>query len=383
MVNNTIKTAIGLMSGTSMDGIDIAMIKSDGGDFIERCGFSYFPYQQSMKENLQKLVEGAPTLSEIKFIENEFSLLNAKIVNDFLQKNKIDKSKIDAIGFHGHTILHNPKHFFTWQIANPHLLAVRTGIDVVADFRGRDIALNGQGAPLVPIYHFHLLNKIEHPSAVLNIGGVANITYLNNNNENDMEACDICFGNAPLNDVVKQKLNLDFDEGGNLASSGNINFAIADDVLQNEIFHQKSTKSFDRNDFSYILSKLENFHTEDALATLIYILANAVKIHTDLMFSDERNKLKTLFICGGGAKNKAIVGMIKNCLPKIDVRKIDEIGLNPDSIEAEAFAFLAIRHLKNLPISFQKTTGVSQENSFSLVLHPENPSSCGGVFYRA
>ena len=175
--HHKIYTTIGLMSGTSMDGVDLALIRSDGKDFIERKLFSYTPYNAEMKKSLQRLIYGSPSLKEIKMVENEFTLLNVKIVNEFLAENNIDCQEIDAIAFHGHTILHDPDHQITWQIGNAEILAARTGINVVADFRNRDVAFGGQGAPLVPIYHFYLLHKQPKPVMVLNIGGISNITY--------------------------------------------------------------------------------------------------------------------------------------------------------------------------------------------------------------
>ncbi len=376
-------TSIGLMSGTSMDGVDLALIKSDGKNIIEDKKFAYFPYEKSIKEKLRNLIYGKPSLEEIKIVEQEFTLLNAQIVEDFLSKNKIDKSEIDIISFHGHTILHLPEKSITWQIGNWQLLAAKTKINVVADFRTRDVAFGGQGAPLVPIYHFHLFSNQPRPAAVLNIGGISNITYFASDFEDEIEAFDVCFGNAPLDDLVKAKLGLDYDKDGEIAKKGEVDFILADKILQNEIFHKSPPKSFDRNDFEKILAPINNLKIEDALATLAYIHARAIAISIDLIAANNNKKPHAIFVCGGGRKNHALIDAMKKWIINVEVKIIEEIGFNGDAIEAEAFAFLGIRSLLNLPISFQKTTGISQADNCALASPQRYSSSCGGVFYRA
>jgi len=378
-----IYAAIGLMSGTSMDGIDLALIRSDGTNFIEHKKFSYHPYDAKMKSDLQHLIYKNPTLQKIKIVENEFTLLNAKIVNNFLAENQIDRREIDAIGFHGHTIFHMPEHQITWQIGNAELMAAKTAINIVADFRNRDVAFGGQGAPLVPIYHFYLLHKQQKPAVVLNIGGISNITYFNNDNENDIEAFDVCFGNAPFDDLIKQKLQLDYDKDGHLANSGKVDFVFADHILQNDLFHKKPPKSFDRDDFSKILAPLCNLKIEDALATFAYIHAKAIRINCELLSNKGGNLPKNIFVCGGGRKNVALMNQLHKQLPEVKIRTVDDVGFNGDATEAEAFAFLAIRRLLKMPISFQKTTGISPADNYALASPQQHFSSYGGVFYPA
>lgn len=376
-------TSIGLMSGTSMDGIDLALIRTNGKEEIERKGFYYKAYEDDFKRRLRDVIYNKPTLEEIKEVENELTVLHAQIVNEFLSENKIPKSEIDIISFHGHTISHCPEKSITWQLGNGHLLAVKTGIDVVCDFRSKDVILGGQGAPLVPIYHFHLLNAQEAlpcPIAILNIGGISNITYLGNNNENDIEAFDVCFGNAPFDDLVKEKFGCEFDKDGELTLKGKANIALADKILQNDIFRKAPPKSFDRDDFEGLLSPIKNLeNTEDALATMSYMHAKELEICIEFL----SQKPKKIIICGGGRKNKAIMQDMQKILPEISITPAEEVNLNGDSIEAEAFAFLGVRSLLNLPVSFQKTTGVSQGSDSSLASPQQHFSSCGGVFYRA
>lgn len=378
-----IYTTIGLMSGTSMDGVDLAMICSDGADFIQRKKFAYTPYKPDFKKMLQHLIYGAPTPLEIKLAENELTLLNAKIVNDFLETNKINREEIDAIAFHGHTILHAPERQITWQIGNPELLAAKTGINIVADFRNRDIAFGGQGAPLVPIYHFYLLSNQKKPVMVLNIGGISNITYFAGDQENDIEAFDICFGNAPFDDLIKKKLNLDFDQDGELSKKGNVDFVLADRILCDDIFSKKPPKSFDRDDFSDLLAPINSLKIEDALATFAYMHAKVVQINLEFLSQQSGFRPKTIFVCGGGRKNIAIMDKMKKYLVDVEVLAIDDLGFNGDAIEAEAFAFLAIRRLLKLPISFQKTTGILRADNCALASPQQHFSSYGGVFYPA
>lgn len=357
--------SIGLMSGTSMDGIDLALIESDGKKIIKRTHFDYLPYEKEFKTRLKALIYNHPKLAEIKLVENELTLLHAKLVNDFLTKNKIAASEIDLVAFHGHTIFHDPARGATWQIGNAHLLAHKIGIDVVADFRTNDVALKGQGAPLVPIYHFYLFANQPHPVAVLNIGGISNITYIEDDNENAIKAFDVCFGNAPLDDLMREKFGRDFDENGNLAKSGTVNLVLADRILENEIFRKAPPKSFDRDDFEVLLATIHTLKTQDALATLTYMHAKALEINLNFL----SQKPKKIFVCGGGRKNVALMDEMKKLMPEIEIKAAEEISLNGDAVEAEAFAFLGIRSLLGLPISFKNTTGVPS-------------AACGGVLYR-
>ncbi len=386
--------SIGLMSGTSMDGIDLALIESDGKEVIKRKEFSYKAYDKDFKQRLEFLIYKTPSLIEIKTIENELTLLHAELVNDFLHKNKIERQAIDLIAFHGHTILHVPDQQITWQIGNPQLLAYKTGINVIADFRTKDIVLGGQGAPLVPIYHFYLWHSKGHQRAILNIGGISNITYFCGNNEEDIEAFDVCFGNAPFDDLMKEKFGQDYDQNGEITKRGNVDFIFADRILQNEIFHKKPPKSFSRDDFSILLSPINSLKAEDALATFSYMHAKAIQINLDFL----SNKPEELIVCGGGRKNMAIMDELKKWLSGIEIKSAEEVGINGDAIEAEAFAFLGIRSLLNLPISFKRTTGIYSRETKELLTSPSSlvsknlgedsilnsrkNTSCGGVLYR-
>lgn len=384
--------ALGTMSGTSADGIDLAILESDGKKLLKTDSTDwtfYAPYHKEFKDRLHQLCKSTSsgtlvTLKEIKQIENELTLLHAEAIHQFLAKLALPASEIDLIGFHGHTVLHQPGEGITWQIGNSHLLAAKTGINVVADFRSKDVALGGQGAPLVPIFHFYLLKdlfKKGEPVALLNIGGIANLTYFKIGSRFDqVKAFDIGFGNAISDDLTKAQLGIDFDDEGKIAGSGKVVDELASSILSNEIFVRKPPKSFDREDFKFVKDLLLDSKLElpNMLATLGYVQAKVVELNFELL----PVKPKKLLICGGGRKNFAILNQLKQVLTKVEVKTAEEIGIDGGSIEAMAFAFLAIRSANNLPITFRNTTGVSLENNYAPASNPKLLSSCG-AFYRA
>ncbi len=347
--------AIGLMSGTSCDGIDLSYIRSNGKNYIEYLGNFEIKYDNKFKDKLRHLLTQNPSLYEIKSLENQLTSLHADCVNQFLETNKIDYKEVDFIGFHGQTILHKPNEKITWQIGNPYLLENLTKIRVVPDFRLPDVAAGGQGAPLAPIYHFYLTKDKSEPTLILNIGGIANITYFSSPDENSLQAFDFCFGNALSDDLVKKHKNLDFDKNGEIAKQGKVDFVVANEILQNQIFHLEPVKSFDRFDFVEVTQGINNLELADALATLAYIFAKALKINIEKFLP---HMPRQIIICGGGRKNQAILSELKEQLPNCQIKIAEDSKLNGDFIEAEAFAFLAIRKELGLPISFKKTTGV-------------------------
>lgn len=344
------------MSGTSMDGVDLSFIESDGKKVIKNILDDYVPYDDAFKEKLRHIIQTSASHEDISQIENELTILHGDFVNNFLKKNNIKAQDIDLISFHGHTILHDVEAKKTWQIGDCQLLANMCHINVVGDFRKVDVANNGQGAPLVPIYHFNLLQENNDPIATLNIGGISNITYFDNDNEHDIIAFDVCFGNAPLDDLVKAHSDHNYDIDGKLARSGTIDLSIANAILDNQIFAQRPPKSFDRDEFKNSLKLINKLTLNDALATLSYIHAKALDLN--LAFLPQRPK--KLYLCGGGRKNKFLVEQLKLHLHNIDIINIDDIGHNGDTIESSAFAYLGIRSLLKLPISFPKTTGIDK-----------------------
>ncbi len=364
--------AIGLMSGTSMDGIDLAFIESDGKNHLRLINQKYQPYENIFKEKMFRLIGNKQDLLTIKAVENELTLLHSMIVNDFIKQNNLSSSDIDIIGFHGQTVCHDPHNSITWQIGNSHLLAHKTGIDVVADFRTRDVALGGNGAPLVPIYHYYLFKNFLQTNysniGVLNIGGVSNITLFNIDDENSICGFDVCFGNAPLDDLVKERINANYDEDGSLTASGFADINLANQILQDPLFNGNFPRAFDRQDFVKILEPIKSLELKNALATYSYILVHALEI----ALSKCPIQPQIIFICGGGRKNIGLISLLQEKLKNIKIVNIDQLDIDGDFIEAQAFGFLAIRHLENLAITFPNTTGIKF-----------NQGSRGGVLYKS
>lgn len=411
--------AIGLMSGTSMDGIDLALIESDGKEFIRHLGHDYQAFSPEFKQRIRNLIDGKASLIEIKRLENEITRLHANLVNSFLAKRGISSSEIDLIGFHGQTILHAPTEKITWQLGNPQLLAHETKITVIGDFRMQDVINGGQGAPLVPIYHRALFSPLFEPQImpnptqeteffknqnlvaspefnlsktamssellVLNIGGISNLTYFNRN-PNSLCAFDVAFGNAPFDDLMQEKFGCDFDKNGELAATGEPDLKLIEKILQHEIFHQKPPKSYHRNDFQEPLKILKSISPANQLASLSLLFAKIIRLNLGLLdeflssnaikadFSNKNSSSKTqILICGGGRKNLHLLKSLRFELPEIEIKSTDDVGISGDIIEAEAFAYLAILRVLRFPSSFKLTTSVNSDG---------NRGCVGGVIYQ-
>ena len=377
MKNNSkqkLLTVIGLMSGTSMDGIDAVIVKTNGIK-IDRSKQNYsFSYCKSTKTLLQE-AEHNP----LSFLKNKkrSELLSYKVTYDHIKciEKIINKynPKVDLIGFHGQTIYHNPKKKKSIQIGDPSLMSKKTGIDVISDFRLIDLKNGGQGAPLAPIYHKNLIHnlKLELPSCFLNVGGIANITYLD---EKYLIGFDIGPGNVLIDRFMQKNQNMKFDFNGELASKGRIikNFLVK--FNKDPYFSMKYPKSLDKNYFLeiYHLINQYKYKIEDKACTLteltVVSLINGIK-HLPIV-------PKNIVICGGGAKNSYLIKRLKDKLKqkKISVFLADELGLNSQMIEAELFAFLAARSLSKLPITFPNTTGIKKELSGGVLY--KKPSEC-------
>lgn len=359
--------AIGLMSGTSLDGIDLALIETDGGDYIKLLNFDYLPYSDDFQNNIREVIFNPSSLHKIKLLEYEITKFHIQIVKNFLADNHIKSADIDVIGFHGQTIYHNPALQVSWQLGNSTLLAKETSIKVVGDLRLNDIAEGGQGAPLVPIYHYYLFKNIANPLMILNIGGVSNYTFIDKDLTN-LRAADLCFGNAPFNDLMFSKFNLPFDKDGDLANQGKIINEEVDKILHHPIFNQLPPRSFSRNDFDDALKSINDHEASNILATYCEIFALLLQKEITQIIKKIPQKI---IICGGGSYNKTLVSAIKNKLNNIEILTANQINYNNDSIEAEAFAFLAVRNLLRLPISFPNTTATKN-----------SAGSLGGVLYH-
>jgi len=357
---NDLITSIGLMSGTSCDGIDASIIKSDGENEVHFIGSQFLPYGEkiklkirSLKEKINLITDLKKNYLEINSLEKEITLLHAKIVNLIIKKYKIDKFKINLIGFHGHTIFHSFKEKKTKQIGDGRLLSKLSNLNVVNNFRENDINNGGQGAPLVPIFHklLQVKLKIKTPLLFVNIGGISNLTYLGKDKE--VVSFDTGPGNFLIDKILqlKSKNKIQYDKDGAIAFTGRVDKNILDSYLDDPYYNSLPPKSLDINDFN--LSPARSLSIEDSAATLSEL--TSLTIVNALNFFN--TKPKEIILCGGGRKNKYIFERIKK-LSNILTNNIDEYKMNGDFIESQAFAYLAIRSFLKKPISFPETTGV-------------------------
>jgi anhydro-N-acetylmuramic acid kinase len=359
---NNLITSIGLMSGTSCDGIDSSIIKSDGEAKVDFNGNLFIPYEKkiklritSLKEKINLITDLEKNKDEIKTLEREITLIHAKTINLIIQKYDFKKSEIDLIGFHGHTIFHSFNKKKTKQIGNGKLLSQLTNLNVVNNFRENDINNGGQGAPLVPIFHKLLQTKFKLSKSLLfvNIGGISNLTYLNKRNE--ITSFDTGPGNFLIDKILQLKSNskIQYDKDGVIAFTGNVDQNILQSYLSDPYYESLPPKSLDVNDFN--LSPLRSLRLEDSVATLSEL--TSVTIVDSLRFLN--SKPKEIILCGGGRKNKYIYERIKK-LSKISTNNIDTYKIDGDFIESQAFAYLAIRSFLKKSITFKGTTGVSK-----------------------
>ncbi len=338
--------ALGLMSGTSCDGVDAALVETDGLRTI-RCGLARtLPYDAAFRTRLRSVLGGNVDSSEV---ERELTEIHADAVRGLLGEAGVARQQVGVIGFHGQTILHDPARRQTWQIGDGALLARLAGIDVVNDFRSADVAAGGQGAPFVPLYHAALAARLERPLAVLNIGGVANVTWIGEHDD-ELLAFDTGPGNALLDDWALRHTGRPVDAGGRLAGAGRVNAAALSTLLSNRYFDEPAPKSLDRDAFD--VSALASLTPPDGAATLVAFTVAAIVRAAALFPRPPRRWLVT----GGGRHNPAIMLALAQSLAQVD--PIEAVGWDGDALEAQAFGYLAVRSLRGLPLSLPGTTGV-------------------------
>lgn len=358
--------ALGLMSGTSLDGIDAALIQTDGEEIQAFGPWLTLPYDEAFKIRLREAVRGR---GDMLAAEHDSTLRHAEAVRQLLAQAGLTKKDVHVVGFHGQTVAHRPQEQITWQIGDGALLAEKTGIDVVSDFRRRDVAAGGQGAPLVPLYHAALARSMELPIAVLNIGGIANVTWIGRSEKSahdllglDIMALDTGPGNVMMNEWAFKHTGVDCDTDGKLALAGKADMACVAALLRNPFFAQTPPKSLDRNHFPY--DCVDALSPEDGAATLTEFVAAAVAKSTEYF----PKAAKQWFITGGGRHNPALMAALKAKLP--NVYSVESLGWTGDALEAQAFAFLAVRSLKGLALSLPTTTGAAR-------------AVTGGAYYKA
>ncbi len=356
--NRQVLRAVGLMSGTSMDGVDVALIETDGQDHLICGAISSLDYSADDRALLrQALKEARPLLDRasrpgvLARAEAMITRRHGEAVQSFLRQNGLKPESIDVIGFHGQTVLHRPEKKLTIQIGDGPALARLIGCPVVYDLRAADVAAGGQGAPLVPVFHQALVRAagLSLPVAVLNIGGVANLTLVREGA--DPLACDTGPGNALLDDLMLEKTGTPMDRNGETAAKGRVNEGVLAKLLDHEFFRQPPPKSLDRNAFSRAL--VEGLSLSDAAATLTAFTAASI----GTLFPHLQAKPALLVVCGGGARNPVLMQFLEQRLP-CRVVAAESLSWDSGAMEAQAFAYLAVRSVKNLPLSFATTTGV-------------------------
>jgi anhydro-N-acetylmuramic acid kinase len=365
--------AIGLMSGTSQDGVDVALIDTDGERIAQFGATACRPYTRAERTLLRRATAAAANLTDraarpdiVATAEQLVNDAHAEAVETFLAANDLQPANLAAVGFHGQTLLHRPERGLTVQIGDGHALAARLGIPVVYDFRAADVAAGGQGAPLAPIFHRALVRQLgrKPPVAVLNLGGVANVTYIDGDT---LIACDTGPGNALLDDFLRLRTGRPLDTDGRKAAAGEVDEHTIEHLLQHPFFALPPPKSLDRNDFrGFVGDTLDGIGVENGAATLTALTAAAVAAVVPHL----PRAPASWIVAGGGARNPTLMRMLGERLAPAHIESAHEAGWSVDSLEAQAFAYLAVRSLRGLPISFPGTTGVPQPLTGGVLANP-------------
>lgn len=348
--------ALGLMSGTSLDGIDGALLETDGERILDTGPFHTVPYPDTFRVRLKSAVEAAACKNELTNdhdLISDLTSLHCECIGELLATVSPDSkwASPSLVGFHGHTTLHRPDQGLTQQVGDPMKIAKAFSIPVVSNFRAYDVEHGGQGAPLAPIYHAAMLNTDSKPVCVANIGGIGNITWIGPE-ANDLIAFDTGPGNGLMDAWVEQTTGARFDEGGSLAAAGNVSASALDELLSLPYYALDYPKSLDRSDLS--LKPILGLTPADGAATLL-----AYTVRTILMGVGQCPATPlALYISGGGRHNKTLMAVLAEESP-CAVHAIEDRGWNGDVVEAQAFAFMAVRSQLGLPITFTNTTGAA------------------------
>ena len=341
--------AIGLMSGTSGDGVDVSLIETDGNIVNKFLGDLFFPYSHALQNTILQAAHNKDLWVEL---ENEITESHIQAINLLLQERKININDIDIIGFHGQTMLHEPDKGYSVQLGCGASLANHFNVIVVNDFRSNDIKNGGEGAPLTPVFHKAIMSNEQHDVAILNIGGVANITHINT--DGALIAGDVGPGNALSDDVTMRFWKTAYDHNGQLAALGRADIDLVEKCLEDAFLQKPFPKSLDRNHFHYILNELERLDPCDILASVTEFTARAIA-----MSFSKLPEVKSLYLCGGGTHNNYLVQRITSLAHEKDILvcNISSKGFDADFIESQAFAFLAVRSIMKMPLSYPSTTG--------------------------
>jgi anhydro-N-acetylmuramic acid kinase len=365
--------AVGMMSGTSLDGVDVALIETDGERVASFGPTAYRPYTDAERDVLRQALKEAVALTDrnarpgaVGQAQALITQAHTELLETFFADNQLSSADVAIVGFHGQTVLHRPEQRLTVQIGDAAALARRTGARVAYDFRAADVAAGGQGAPLVPVYHRALVDALDgaRPIAVLNVGGVANVTYCDG--DQPPIAFDTGPGNALLDDFMRARTGRAFDDDGATAAAGTVDTDIVYRVANLPYFDQPPPKSLDRNDFVGVNADLAALSTADGAATLAALTAVCIARGAEHL---PRQPARWI-VGGGGARNRTILRLLAEHLSPATIQTADEVGWSADALEAQAFAFLAVRTLRGLPLTFPTTTGVALPLSGGLISDP-------------
>ena len=368
---------LGIMSGTSLDGVDLALV-----DFFEKPNLvasGFVPMPEDLRANLAELLKsGETSLQKLGEIDHHLGVLYADCVNDFLVKNQLEASQITAIGCHGQTVWHAPQgNFpFTMQIGDMNLVAARTGITTIADFRRKDMAMGGQGAPLVPAFHEAVFARPNQFTVVLNIGGISNISVLDPKSETI--GYDVSVGNALMDSWIEKHLGKRYDKNAEWAKTGEVISELLAEMLSEPFLQLPPPKSTGRELFNLAwlekqfanltakspASSVANFKPEDIQYTLAEFTAQSITRELS-QWKNEPNKV--LLVCGGGARNPLLMERFNVLLPDWHVGTTNDYGVDVDYVEAAAFAWLAFQRMENLPSNMPSVTGASQAVSLGAI----------------
>lgn len=347
--------ALGLMSGTSLDGVDAAMVMTDGVKILGFGETAYRAYSDTERGVLQDALGLWPGDNSGRVAAA------ARVIEDVHAEVAAGFPEAEVIGFHGQTLAHDPEAGRTHQIGDGQMLAVALGKRVVWDFRSQDVAEGGQGAPLAPVFHFALAQMLglKTPVCFVNLGGVGNVTWVNGakfhpESDGALLAFDTGPANAPVNDLMQRYFDKPFDADGAVAAKGSVDTGVLEQVFANPYFEAAPPKSLDRDDFAFVTELLEGLPAEDAVATATALAASCVYASQMHFPSDPSRWL----ICGGGRKNPQIMARLRSAMA-VAVDPVEAVGFDGDMLEAQAFGYLAVRVMAGLPNSFPGTTGVS------------------------
>lgn len=335
------------MSGTSADGVDAALIKTDGESSIKVVGGLTIPYEGDLQERLIEASQHDVPISDLLRLEKEITTVHAEAVAQLLSKHKTEAKKAAVVGFHGHTVRHVPDEGLTHQIGNPWQLAHATGLQVVSDFRRNDIAGGGQGAPLASMFHRALFESEAKSVVVLNLGGVANVTWLGE--DGALIAGDTGPGCGLLDEWAQEMAERPHDAEGELALAGTVSEGLVAEALAAPFFARPLPKAADRFDFDHV--DVSSLSVEDGAATLCAVTTRAIAAAVSRL----PERPKALWVTGGGVKHPVMMSMLAEHFDA--VHRVEERKLNSDTLEAECFAWLAVRRLLELPITVPETTG--------------------------